>query len=116
MAGNDADNLVTFSLTKGHNLHYLPSSAFNKSKDTAIVSSSSLVSSQRKNDRCIDVKKIIGLVHRPVCGHTEFSYIKLLLQQNNKWYDEVKHSDQKLYLVAANVVLLHSLNRPEWYH
>ena len=37
-----------------------------------------------------DVKKIIGKVHKHVCGHATLSDVEVLLKRNNLWNDEIQ--------------------------
>ena len=78
-----------------HDLHsYVPYSSFcTRDIDTAtekmlFCATASIPSSHSKRPWA-ELKKIIDKVHTHVCGHASFSDMKVLLQRNGLWSDEV---------------------------
>lgn len=80
---------VSFKVLLSNWLLFMPfSSVF---RYTLIISASSSISVPASPLQLWgNVEAVVDRVHLHVCGHTDFTDIKLLLQRNNVWSDDVK--------------------------
>lgn len=98
VVGNGSSNLLTLQLFKRQNLLYMPFSAFYCPTKMTLASSSASTSMHNHEHKCKETKNIVDRVHHHVCGHADFSDLRLLLQRNDLWLNDV---DQYLSEVFA---------------
>lgn len=100
-----------FSLSEDVFLSYVPLEAFAPKARKEFASLSCLSGNVQRSYSWDQTKAIFVKVHKRLCGHANFTNMRLLLQRNNIWFDVVADYVAKL-VESCTAYLLTAISQP----